>query len=394
MKVVWDISKLLKKQRVKSLCTLGTIGITEEVSIPVRNRGSMLCESISVQPNFFALRRMAVLEDLGLVACRDLIPLSNVFKVASLIGLWTLLVMKQKERAQLLLEVIGKQSRNWSSLLAADRLALVKSLAPAAGLTFCFFPVRSRAGVPGGKASGLTFNAAISITGATTFRIFGFASRGVKFGMESGAKPSMIWLPMLVKNFVMNFTILRTKLTFNFLPLSPCLIKLLFTELVEKLRAEIKLCETYLKKYIRQLWDLVVDFGMPLDEIRVAGYFNSLDANGVKQGNRISSPNIKDGGDHTTDVCTDLDNAFHVLDFTQTFNVSFDCLAMRFNKVELSLIPSNLLSIAMGIDSHQIALLLFHSSRTQGCCKGNWHQGGQKQNSWRCDALTCRLWVD
>ncbi len=40
--------------------------------------------------------------------------------------------------------------------------------------------------MPGGEASGLTFRAAISATGATALRILGFALRGVKVGTESG----------------------------------------------------------------------------------------------------------------------------------------------------------------------------------------------------------------
>ncbi len=89
--------------------------------------------------------------------------------------------------------------------------------------------------MPGGKASGLTFRAGILAMGATAFMILGFASRGVKFGTESGTVPSMMQLSMLAKNLVTNLTILTTRSTFKLLPLLPCSIKLLFTELVEKL---------------------------------------------------------------------------------------------------------------------------------------------------------------
>jgi len=80
----------------------------------------MLRESLSVQPNFFSLSRMAVLKDLHLISGRDLVPLSDVLEIASLIRLGAFFVVKQKERAQLLLEVIGKQFSDWSSLLAME----------------------------------------------------------------------------------------------------------------------------------------------------------------------------------------------------------------------------------------------------------------------------------
>jgi hypothetical protein len=99
-----------------------------------------------------------------------------------------------------------------------------------------------------------------------------------------------------------------------------------------------------------------VDFSIPLDELGMLDHFNGLDANGIEQGDRISGPNVKDGYGHTTNICADLDNALHILDFAHTFDGGFDPLAMRFDKVELSLVPSNLLGIAMSIDLLQIAL--------------------------------------
>jgi len=53
----------------------------------------------------------------------------------------------------------------------------------------------------------------------------------------------------------------------------------------------------HIKKNIWQLWDLLADFGMPLDECRMLDYFNGLDANRIEQGDGISSSNIKDGSD-------------------------------------------------------------------------------------------------
>ena len=63
---------------------------------------------------------MAVLEDLRLISGRDLVPLSNVLEIASLIRLGAFFVVKRKERAQLFLEIIGKQLNDWSSLLATE----------------------------------------------------------------------------------------------------------------------------------------------------------------------------------------------------------------------------------------------------------------------------------
>ena len=59
---------------------------------------------------------MAVLEDLSLVTGGDLVPFPDVLKIASLIGLGAFLVMKRKERTQLLLEVIRKELSNLGSL--------------------------------------------------------------------------------------------------------------------------------------------------------------------------------------------------------------------------------------------------------------------------------------
>ena len=102
--------------------------------------------------------------------------------------------------------------------------------------------------------------------------------------------------------------------------------------------------------------DLLADFGMPLDEFRMLDYFNGLDANRIEQGDGISSSNIEDGGDDTADVRANFCDAFHILNFTKTFDGGLDRFAMRFDKVELSLVPGNLLGIAMGIDLHQIIL--------------------------------------
>jgi len=95
---------------------------------------------------------------------------------------------------------------------------------------------------------------------------------------------------------------------------------------------------------------------MPLDEFRMLDYFNGLYANRIEQGDGISSSNIEDGGDDTADVRANFHDAFHIQNFTKTFDGGLDRFAMRFDKVELSLVPGNLLGIAMGIDLHQIVL--------------------------------------
>ena len=96
--------------------------------------------------------------------------------------------------------------------------------------------------------------------------------------------------------------------------------------------------------------DLLTNFSMPLDEIGMLDYFNGLDANRIEQGDRISSTNVKDGGDHARNVCADLNNAFHILDFAQTFDGGFDRFTVRFNEVEFSFVPSNLFCITLSND--------------------------------------------
>ena len=101
---------------------------------------------------------------------------------------------------------------------------------------------------------------------------------------------------------------------------------------------------------------LFLDFGAPLDEISMLDHLNCLDANTVEQRDWISSLNIKDCGNDTADVRADFDDAFHVLDFSQTFDGGFDSLTLRFNKVELLLVPGNLFSIAVSIDLGKVIL--------------------------------------
>jgi hypothetical protein len=63
---------------------------------------------------------MAMLKDLSLVTGRDLVPLSDVCEIASLVRLGAFLLVKGKERAQLLLEVIGEELFYWIPFFAAE----------------------------------------------------------------------------------------------------------------------------------------------------------------------------------------------------------------------------------------------------------------------------------
>jgi hypothetical protein len=126
----------------------------------------VLSECVGIEPNLLPLTRMAVLENFELIVGGNLIPFSNMIKIAGLIGLGAFLVMKTKERAALLLEIAGKQIRNRRSFLAAKKTSLGKVFAFSGWFIFCFLPLHLQAGVLGGKASDLAFNAATPPTGA------------------------------------------------------------------------------------------------------------------------------------------------------------------------------------------------------------------------------------
>ena len=109
---------------------------------------------------------MAVLNNFELIVGGNLVPFSDMIKIAGLIGLGAFLVMETKERAVLLLEIAGKQFQNWRSFLAAKKTSLGKVFVFSDLLDFCFLLLHSLAGVPGGEASDLAFNAATPPTGA------------------------------------------------------------------------------------------------------------------------------------------------------------------------------------------------------------------------------------
>ena len=69
--------------------------------------------------------------------------------------------------------------------------------------------------------------------------------------------------------------------------------------------------------------DLAADFGMPLDEIGMLDHFDGLDASGVEQGDGVPGSDVKDGCNYAADVRTNLDDALHILDFTQAFDGCF-----------------------------------------------------------------------
>jgi hypothetical protein len=101
----------------------------------------MLCEGAGIKPNFFPLSCMTVRANFCLVASRNHFPLSNVFRIASLIGLGALFVMETEERAIFFERLVGNKPKIGIPYLQWKRPAFVKSLMPAAGLSFGFLLV-------------------------------------------------------------------------------------------------------------------------------------------------------------------------------------------------------------------------------------------------------------
>ena len=88
----------------------------------------MLREGLGIKPSLFALSRMTVLKEFGLVFDRNLFPLPNMLIFANLSGLGAFLAMETKERAILLFEVAGKQIRDCGPFLAMKEASLCKVL--------------------------------------------------------------------------------------------------------------------------------------------------------------------------------------------------------------------------------------------------------------------------
>jgi hypothetical protein len=112
-------------------------------------------------------------------------------KLQNCLGLVHFLLWKQEKEQYFFERLAGNNSEIGVPSLHRKRPALVKSFALAAVLTFCFLLVLSRAGVLGGEVLDLIFPAPLPAVAEIAFTAwyFGFASRGVKFGTESGNKP-------------------------------------------------------------------------------------------------------------------------------------------------------------------------------------------------------------
>ena len=65
-----------------------------------------------IEPNLFALSRMAVLEDFDLIGCRNLFPLSNMLILANLSGLGAFLATETKKEQSFFSRFIGNNSEN------------------------------------------------------------------------------------------------------------------------------------------------------------------------------------------------------------------------------------------------------------------------------------------
>ncbi len=63
------------------------------------NHSPVLCKGVIIKPNFFPLSGMTMNKDFGLVVSRNLIPISDMLEITSLIGLGALFVVETEERA-------------------------------------------------------------------------------------------------------------------------------------------------------------------------------------------------------------------------------------------------------------------------------------------------------
>jgi hypothetical protein len=62
----------------------------------------MLCENLGVKPGLLSFSGMEVRENFLLISGRDLLPPSNMLKIASLIGLEASFIVEEKEGTILL----------------------------------------------------------------------------------------------------------------------------------------------------------------------------------------------------------------------------------------------------------------------------------------------------
>jgi hypothetical protein len=87
------------------LRTLAAARISEEVGIFLGDGHIMLRECFRVKPSLIPFSGMEVHENFLLIFGRDLLPPSNMLKIASLIGLGAFLIMETKESAILFRQI-------------------------------------------------------------------------------------------------------------------------------------------------------------------------------------------------------------------------------------------------------------------------------------------------
>ena len=238
----------------KGLRTLGTFRIPEEVHILVRN--SILCfEKVWASSQIFL---PWVTWQCSRILIWSVAVIFSHFPICSNLQTWEglehFLPWRQKKEQSFFSRFTGNNSENVVPSLQWKRPAFEKSCDPGAVLILCFLPVRSRAGLPGGEASGFTLEVLGTVLDTLTIvaacKSLGYESRGVKLGTELGTEPPMMWFLMFEQNLAVNLTIFTIRVMVSLDPSSPCWIKLLFTELVEKLASWDKtLCNIFRKIY-------------------------------------------------------------------------------------------------------------------------------------------------
>ncbi len=175
----------------------------------------MLGEGLGVEPNLSSTGGVAMREDFGLVIGRDFIPSPDMLKIARLLGLGAFFVVETEERTIFLREAAREQIRDRGSFLATKESGLHEVLCPGSGFNLLLLAGSLASGSSGGGGARLCFPMP-SPTAAEIFSAawcLGFASRGVKFGTESGTELSKIWFSILLKNLKTNLVIFTTCVT-------------------------------------------------------------------------------------------------------------------------------------------------------------------------------------
>ncbi len=96
---------------------------------------------------------------------------------------------------------------------------------------------------------------------------------------------------------------------------------------------------------------------MPADEVKILDKLDGLDADAVKQRDRIAWPDDKRGHNHAALVCANFYDAFHACDFSQPLDRCLQLLAVALNEIELEIIFGGLLSLTMRLNLCNVALL-------------------------------------